>query len=48
MLSGWCQSVRLWSNFLGCRQLSVRSRSCEPCYQYLLVSEKVWYIWCPS
>jgi hypothetical protein len=25
----------------------VRSRSCEPCYQYLLVSETVWRSWCP-
>ena len=28
-------------SFLGCGQLSVRSRSREPCYQQLLVSEKL-------
>jgi hypothetical protein len=33
---------------LGCGQLCVRSRSCEPCYQWLLVSETVWCSWCPS
>jgi hypothetical protein len=31
--------VRLWPSFLGYGQLSVRSRSCEPCYWYLLVSK---------
>jgi hypothetical protein len=36
MLNGCCgQSVRLWLSFLGCGQLSVRSRSCEPCYLLL-------------
>jgi hypothetical protein len=40
MLSGCCQSVRPWSSFLGCGQLSVRSRSCEPCYHLLLVYKR--------
>jgi hypothetical protein len=31
-LIGRCKSVRRWSSFLGCGQLLVRSRSCEPCY----------------
>jgi hypothetical protein len=43
-----CQSMRPWLSFLGCGQLSVRSRSCEPCYQLLVVSETVWCSWCPS
>jgi hypothetical protein len=34
-------AARPWSSFLGCGQLSVRSRSCEPCHPRLLVPETV-------
>jgi hypothetical protein len=41
-----CQSARRWLSFLGLRTVSVGRENCEPCYQYLLVSETVRCSWC--